>query len=73
MLLSIADRTYIFSEKDICSVSFDKISNLSRVKHAVPEEIKAGSPIPLPFDQLEAGNLSLGLTLAPRLRQPCLW
>jgi hypothetical protein len=42
------------------------------VKHAVPEKIKAGSPIPLPFDQLEARNLSLGLPLAPGLRQSCL-
>jgi len=39
------------------------------VKHSLPQEIKLGSPISLPFDQLEAGHLALDLALAPRQGQ----
>ena len=41
----------------------------SRKQNALPEQIKRGSSISLSLDQLETGNLSLGLALAPKQGQ----
>ncbi len=40
------------------------------MKYSFPEQIEPGSSISLPFDELEARDMSLGLPLTPRRGQP---
>lgn len=40
-------------------------TSLHAVQHTLPQQLKAGSPVHLPFDQLEAINLALRRAIAP--------